>query len=143
MDLDYDLGSWGADGSFGAKTTSAVKAYQTKKGVTSDGIVGKTTGGLLEDEAVSGDDDSDDDADDDASLPSSDYTFSSLMKVGSEGTEVEELQTLLNASGLTCGTADGVFGAKTSSCVKAYQILKNLTADGIVGAQTRTELNKL
>lgn len=41
--LGYDLGSYGADGDFGAKTTAAVKAYQKAKGLSADGIVGVNT----------------------------------------------------------------------------------------------------
>lgn len=39
----YDLGSYGADGSFGAMTEKAVKAFQKKNGLEVDGIVGKNT----------------------------------------------------------------------------------------------------
>lgn len=39
----YDLGKYGADGDFGSKTSSAVKAYQKKNGLTADGVVGKNT----------------------------------------------------------------------------------------------------
>lgn len=41
--LKYDLGSLGADGDFGGKTDEAVRKFQTKKKLESDGIVGKDT----------------------------------------------------------------------------------------------------
>lgn len=41
--LGYDLGNYGADGDFGAKTSAAVKAFQKKNGLTADGIVGAAT----------------------------------------------------------------------------------------------------
>lgn len=41
--LGYDLGKWGADGDFGAKTEEAAKAFQTAAGLTADGIVDDET----------------------------------------------------------------------------------------------------
>lgn len=39
----YNCGSYGADGSFGAATENAVKAFQKAKGLTADGICGLMT----------------------------------------------------------------------------------------------------
>ena len=41
--LGYNLGTAGADGYFGPATTTAVKAFQTNSGLTSDGLVGNAT----------------------------------------------------------------------------------------------------
>ena len=43
LNLDYDLGKWGADGDFGSATESAVKAFQKKYSLEVDGIVGPAT----------------------------------------------------------------------------------------------------
>lgn len=43
----YSCGSTGADGNFGSNTETAVKKYQTAKGLTVDGIAGKNTMGKL------------------------------------------------------------------------------------------------
>lgn len=51
IQLGYDLSPYGADGKFGAKTETAVKAFQTSVGLPADGIVGKKTWAAL-DEAV-------------------------------------------------------------------------------------------
>lgn len=51
IQLGYDLSPYGADGKFGAKTETAVKAFQTSVGLLADGIVGKKTWAAL-DEAV-------------------------------------------------------------------------------------------
>ena len=43
MQLGYDVGATGADGKFGAKTETAVKAFQNNAGLTADGICGPKT----------------------------------------------------------------------------------------------------
>ena len=43
----YSCGSSGIDGVFGTASVAALKKYQTKKGITSDGIVGPATWGKL------------------------------------------------------------------------------------------------
>ena len=45
--LGYDLSPYNADGKFGAKTETAVKAFQGKAGLNQDGIVGKKTWAAL------------------------------------------------------------------------------------------------
>ncbi len=54
---------------------------------------------------------------------------------GSQGSEVKELQTLLNNSGYKLDT-DGIYGAKTQAAVKAYQKANGLAVDGITGKNT-------
>ena len=46
--LGYGLPKYGADGSYGAETTAAVKAFQTDKGLVVDGICGPITQAALE-----------------------------------------------------------------------------------------------
>ena len=53
-----------------------------------------------------------------------------LLKNGSKGEEVKQLQTLLGL------TADGSFGPMTETKVKEWQAANGLTADGIVGPGT-------
>ena len=48
----YDLGSWGADGSFGAQTEKAVKEFQQDHGLTADGVVGAKTYAALEEKGT-------------------------------------------------------------------------------------------
>lgn len=59
-----------------------------------------------------------------------------LTRNGDTGVHVAILQTLLNAAGFGPLAADGVFGPKTLSAVKAFQQKAGLTADGVVGANT-------
>lgn len=44
----YDLGKWGADGSFGAQTEAALKEFQRDSGLTADGVCGKKTWAALQ-----------------------------------------------------------------------------------------------
>ena len=48
MDRGYKLPNYGADGSFGNETETAVKQFQQDWGLTMDGIVGQKTWGVLE-----------------------------------------------------------------------------------------------
>ena len=54
---------------------------------------------------------------------------------GSKGSDVTELQKLLNDNGYDL-EVDGVFGDKTQAAVKDYQKNNNLAVDGIVGDNT-------
>ena len=55
------------------------------------------------------------------------------LRSGSRGEDVRELQETLNTLGYDCGTADGVYGAKTAAAVKAFQAACGLIADGVFG----------
>lgn len=48
MRLGYDLSPYNADGKFGAKTETAVKAFQGSAGLKQDGIVGRDTWAALQ-----------------------------------------------------------------------------------------------
>lgn len=65
------------------------------------------------------------------------------IRQGSKGDEVKKLQNALIGAGYDVGStgADGVFGSKTASAVKAYQKANGLSVDGIVGNQTWGSLN--
>ncbi len=57
------------------------------------------------------------------------------VSYGSQGSDVTELQKLLNKNGYSL-TEDGIFGDATQSAVKDYQQKNNLSVDGIVGTNT-------
>lgn len=59
------------------------------------------------------------------------------------GGDVKALQSVLNATGYSCGTADGIFGSKTTKAVKKFQAASKLTADGVVGKKTWEKLLKM
>lgn len=62
-----------------------------------------------------------------------------VLKRGMNGDQVKSLQRILYAMGYSLGSSnpiDGDFGSKTDTAVKAYQKMKGLEVDGIVGAMT-------
>ena len=59
-----------------------------------------------------------------------------VLRQGSTGPAVVQLQTLLLAAGFSPGAIDGIFGPKTEAAVLAFQRSRNLVQDGIVGPQT-------
>jgi peptidoglycan hydrolase-like protein with peptidoglycan-binding domain/GH25 family lysozyme M1 (1,4-beta-N-acetylmuramidase) len=63
------------------------------------------------------------------------------LSEGDTGPAVQTLQTRLNVWGANL-TVDSNFGPATLAAVKAFQTQQNLTADGIVGAQTWAALNQ-
>jgi hypothetical protein len=66
-----------------------------------------------------------------------------VLRTGSTGTAVRELQTMINALGYDCGKVDGKFGPRTTSNVRAFQKDNPpLKVDGIVGAKTWSVLEQ-
>ncbi|HBB32641.1 MAG TPA: peptidoglycan-binding protein [Cyanobacteria bacterium UBA8803] len=59
-----------------------------------------------------------------------------LLKEGSSGPLVKQLQKKLQEKGYNPGTIDGVFGLGTKSAVRAFQKANGLEADGVVGQKT-------
>ncbi|MBQ8685686.1 MAG: spore cortex-lytic enzyme [Clostridia bacterium] len=59
-----------------------------------------------------------------------------VLKQGSKGGEVKEVQRRLKLWGYYKGSVDGVFGAGTKAAVIAFQKKNGLTADGVVGQAT-------
>lgn len=122
------------DGVFGSATAAAVRRFQSYFGLTSDGVVGRTTWNKLYEVY-------NDIANDllSASLRPGEYP--GVLRNGSTGTAVRELQFylyLLSAyeSSIPSVRIDGSFGAATEAAVRAYQRFAGLTADGVVGRTT-------
>jgi len=63
-----------------------------------------------------------------------------MLKRGSSGSEVVELQKRLKEKGFDPGDIDGNFGDRTEAAVIAFQKSKNLLPDGIAGPETRLAL---
>ena len=123
--LGYNCGA--PDGIFGSGTVSAVKAFQRDKGLSADGIAGSRTLDAINGSAPS---------ENTGSTPAN-YT---MLKKGSRGSDVKELQQRLNELDYSCGTPDGIFGAGTEEAVRKFQRVNGLTADGIAGPATQAKL---
>ncbi|MER7942046.1 amidase [Streptomyces sp. NBC_01696] len=107
----YDAGT--EDGVFGTRTESAVRAFQTARGLDSDGAVGPRTW---------------------TALLSAGTT--PTLTTGASGDPVKRLQRALTAALGRTVTVDGAFGANTDKAVRDYQSARGLSADGSVGPDT-------
>lgn len=63
-----------------------------------------------------------------------------LLKRGSRGPEVRDVQRRLGELGYSPGPVDGIFGPRTENAVRAFQRDSGLAVDGIVGPRTRANL---
>ena len=59
-----------------------------------------------------------------------------ILRQGSSGSEVKEVQRRLKMWGYYSGNVDGKFGAATKKAVVSFQKKNGLTADGVVGKAT-------
>ena len=59
-----------------------------------------------------------------------------VLKRGSDDPAVKDLQEALKTLGYDPGAADGRFGAQTEAAVKAFQLAREIAADGVVGRVT-------
>ncbi len=118
------------DGYFGDITTSYVQKFQADCGLKIDGIVGSQTWSYLD------------------AIVSYSYTQHSTLSIisSNNSSEVKYLQARLNQatrqgkSGATTIAVDGIFGDKTETRVKQFQLDFGLSADGLVGNNTWTIL---
>lgn len=71
-----------------------------------------------------------------APAASAEAVEAAVLKQGSRGSEVKEVQRRLKQWGYYTGSVDGIFGAGTKKAVIAFQKKNGLTADGVVGKAT-------
>ena len=131
------------DGVMGTETRSAIRSFQERQGLPVDGTVGPDTERALikarkiMNSAVQEPSEPVEPQGEwfetlDLEVPPS----QPLLRRGSNGLAVVDLQTRLATFGFSPGTADGIFGSLTETAVKNFQRSRGLAADGIVGAQT-------
>ena len=105
------------DGIFGPKTETAVRSFQIARGLVVDGIVGNNTWDAIN-------------------------MTKSIVKIGSTGKTIRYLQESLAKLGYNPGPIDGIFGPKTDTAVRSFQMNKGLVVDGIVGNNTWGAIDK-
>src|SRR5918999_1609321 len=113
-------------GSFGDDTRHAVRAFQQRRSILADGIVGPHTWEELVE----------------ASWRLGDRVLY-LKHPPMRGDDVTSLQTQLNALGFDAGRGDGIFGPNTARGVRAFQKEYGVTEDGIFGARRHAALQGL
>lgn len=63
-----------------------------------------------------------------------------ILRLGSEGESVSELQAMLKLLGYYSGAVDGIYRASTAAAVSSFQQAIGLQADGVVGPETWNRL---
>ncbi|MBE7042268.1 MAG: hypothetical protein E7399_02095 [Ruminococcaceae bacterium] len=154
MELQHSLNvilgtNLAVDGKYGNNTVSAVKQFQTKYGLTVDGIAGKNTNNKIN-EIRKGNSQKPTPAPTSTSKPSTNPDSSlkisnpnQNIQKGQSGTAVKELQQCLNKILGINLEVDGKFGDKTLEAVKQFQSKYGLTVDGIAGKNTNNKINSL
>ncbi len=121
------------DGIFGPEMLYAVKSFQGHYGLAQDGIIGTLTWAKLS--AAVGTPGTT------ANEASPNFMAGSpMLRLGSTGPAVVQLQQLLDAHGYHLAT-DGDFGPLTYAAVTNFQATHGLAVDGIVGPQTMGALD--
>lgn len=105
----------------------AIRDFQQRRGLIADGIVGPVTARSLTD----------------ARWKLGDRTLSHTLSAPMTGDDVMALQTRLAEMGYNTGRPDGIFGPLTDQSVRDFQRHRGLADDGVFGAQTYKELNRI
>lgn len=107
------------DGTSGSNTQNAIKTFQKTNKLTADGIVGNGTAKILQ---------------------AATNKTTNTTSISSNAMSIKEIQTALKTLGYYTGTVDGITGNKTKTAIKKFQTSNKLTANGVVGASTKSKL---
>ena len=116
-----------ADVEFDKDTDAAIRQFQQERGLIVDGIVGPVTVRSLTD----------------ARWTLGDRTLAYTLSAVMSGDDVTALQVRLAELGYNTGRPDGIFGPLTDGCVRDFQKHRGLPEDGVFGAETYRELNRI
>jgi N-acetylmuramoyl-L-alanine amidase len=111
---------------FGENTSRAVREFQKKRGLRSEGNVDETTWQELVE----------------ASFRLGDR-FLYLRNPPFRGDDVREIQRYLNRLGFNAGREDAIFGQDTDNALRAFQHNMGLPVDGIAGSSTISCMQRL
>ncbi|WP_020669086.1 N-acetylmuramoyl-L-alanine amidase [Amycolatopsis nigrescens] len=114
-------------GSFDATVEQAVRGFQQRRGLITDGVVGPATY-----QALRG-----------ASFHLGSRPLAYLISSPVHGDDVFALQERLTELGYNAGRPDGAFGAQTEHALRNFQRDYGLVVDGICGAATVRALRQL
>jgi N-acetylmuramoyl-L-alanine amidase len=112
--------------SFDASTVAAIRAFQQRRSLLVDGIVGPETWAELVE----------------AGFGLGDRTLY-LRNPYLRGDDVRALQRRLNALGFDAGREDGIFGVRCDRAVREFQRNVGRDPDGIVGPETLVAMERL
>jgi N-acetylmuramoyl-L-alanine amidase len=119
------------DGHFGWRTYKSVKTFQWKFGLKTDGVVGDVTKLKLWKATK---------AWKPGTAPSARASGGAVLKIGSSGGNVYDLQGRLKFLGYYKGKIDGDYGWRTFKSVKTFQWKFGIKADGVAGSDTVAKL---
>src|SRR5919109_1525165 len=126
LTLGYTIDDPERPDTFGPSTAEAVRAFQQRRGLLVDGIVGPETWRELVE----------------ASWRLGDRTLY-LRSTSIRGDDVRDLQERLSAMGFDVGRVDGIFGPRTARGLMEFQRNYGIPPDGIVGDATLRSLQGL
>lgn len=135
-DLGYNIGS--VDGDFGQTTENAVKAFQSRNGLTVDGIAGTATLNRLNSSSALPPRPTPSPTPRPTATPR--ISQNVFLQNGSSGSDVRSMQKRLIDLGYMLGTPTGRFDAATEAAVVAFQNRNMSYSDGIAGPQTLEKL---
>lgn len=112
---------------FDERLDIAVRAFQTARGLTPDGLIGPLTLARLEE----------------ALWALGDRTLSFTPGHLMQGDDVVSLQQRLTTLGFDCGKVDGIFGKLTDRALREFQKSVGLPEDGVAASQTFEAFHRL